>query len=171
MSTLPELLKISDELTSLLLDSGGELTEELETKLNDLESNLLKKFDAYAQVIEQIKTQKEFALTRLKEWEQVISRCESSIEFLTARLKTALIMQNKEAVHGMEYTVKLQENPPKVIIQDESLLPGKYLTTETTTKISKRDILNDIKAGNQVPGADIEQSSRIVIKTSQRKLT
>jgi hypothetical protein len=50
-------------------------------------------------------------------------------------------------------------------------LPGKYLVTKTKTKVSKREILEDLKNNVEVPGAQLKQSQRIVVKTSQRRLT
>jgi hypothetical protein len=76
-----------------------------------------------------------------------------------------------DEVHGLEYSVKVQKNPPKVNILDEAKIPGEFIVTETKTSINKREILDAMKDGRDVPGCEIQRTTRLAIKPSQRKLT
>ena len=170
MSTLNELVILSNDLETLLLENGGEVNEEIEAKLAALSLNLTQKTDAYASVIEHMSLRADYAIGKMKEWKAIADQCERAVDTLKERLQQSLKSLDKTELHGMEFSVKLQLNPPKCVIVDEAAIPGKYITTVVTNSIQKRDILDDLKEGIEVAGATIERSERIVIKPSQRKL-
>lgn len=168
---LNELVLVALDLENKLMESGGEITPELDEQLSNLHANMTTKIDSYAYVLNSFKFRKEFALQRLKEWEAVVAQCEHTIDNINKMLDFNLNLLNKDRVDGMEYTVMRQNNPASVEIIDEAILPGKYLVTETKTKINKREILDDLKKGFVIPGAELKQGQRVVVKTSQRRLT
>jgi MinD-like ATPase involved in chromosome partitioning or flagellar assembly len=169
--TLNELVQFALNMESKLLESGGEITPELDAELSTLHNNLTTKIDSYAHVLNSFKMRKELALNRLKEWEAVVAQCERTIDNINQVLDVNLSVLGKDRFDGMEYTITRQNNPASVEITNEAALPGKYLVTETKTKVSKREILEDLKNNVEVPGAQLKQSQRIVVKTSQRRLT
>jgi hypothetical protein len=60
--------------------------------------------------------------------------------------------------------LRIQVNPPSVVIEDEGLLPDGFRETITTVKLLKAEIGKALKAGQAVPGAHLEQTSRLVIQ-------
>lgn len=170
MQTLTQLLALASTLETFLYEANGEISEPLENALAVLENDLTLKFDGYAAVIEKMKARRDYAKSRKDEWAKVIDACDRGVETLQARLQEALMQLNRESFDANEYTVKLQKNPPKVKIYDEGMIPGKYITTIQETVISKKDLLEDLKEGFVIPGAEIEQGTRIAIKTSQKAL-
>jgi hypothetical protein len=85
-------------------------------------------------------------------------------------MQSGLQVLDMAEVLGFEFTVRRQSNPPKVKIVDEKLIPETYKSITTTVNISKRDILDDLKEGKNIPGVDLERTERLVIKPTQRKL-
>jgi hypothetical protein len=61
-----------------------------------------------------------------------------------------------------KFDVKIQRNPPKIIVLDESKIPAMYKTEKvvTTTQIDKAAI----KAASGCDGCEIVQETRVVIK-------
>mgnify|MGYP000694576319 FL=1 len=102
----------------------------------------------------------------MAEWNIEAGKCERAIESIKERIKTGLNNLELPEIHGYEYTFRIQANPPSVIIDDEQKVPAEFITTEvkTTTKVSRKEILDAIKAGQEVPGVHIERSSRLVTK-------
>jgi hypothetical protein len=72
-------------------------------------------------------------------------------------------------IHGHEYTVKYQSNPPRVKIIDETVIPGAYLITRQETVIDRKSISEALKEGHAVPGAELERTQRLVVKTQTKK--
>lgn len=169
--TLTQITSEAEIMINQMLESGGEIDEALDIALEMNATQLRDKLDAYGFVIDGLKSRRDYAMNRLKQWEQVASACEKSVENISDRIKQALQRLDTQDIHGFEYTFKLQANPPSVVIEDDSLVPGEFITTETKTetKISKRDILDAIKDGRHVPGVRIERKTKLVTKVSQRK--
>jgi hypothetical protein len=61
-------------------------------------------------------------------------------------------------------TASIQNNPPKVVIDDEFQLPQFFVKTVTTQTVDKKLIAEAIKAGEKVPGAHIEQGTSLRIR-------
>lgn len=63
-----------------------------------------------------------------------------------------------------EFALKIVKNPPKLIIGEEDLIPKRYKKEVITTVIDKNWIKTDLKNGEEVSGAKLEQKTRLSIK-------
>lgn len=169
MSTLLDLVKQSEEIANKLIELGGELDSDTEAliAMNGLE--LKQKFDAYGFVIDQLKLRQEYALAKMKEWDALASQCEKALDHLKFRIIQAMQKMEIDEIHGMNYTIRTQPNPPSVDIAIDEEIPEKYKVIETKIKVDKRSILDDMKEGVEVPGARLVRTTRLVTKVSQRK--
>ncbi len=62
-----------------------------------------------------------------------------------------------------DLALRLQNNPPSVVLDDPAKIPKAYLRTEPVTTVLKAEIGAALKAGIRVRGAHLEQSTRLVI--------
>ena len=62
-----------------------------------------------------------------------------------------------------DLALRLQKNPPAVVVDDEAKIPQAFKETVTTVKLLKSEIANALKAGEAVAGARLERRSRLVI--------
>lgn len=62
-----------------------------------------------------------------------------------------------------DLAIRLRNNPPAVVVDDESLIPARWRRTETVTTILRAEIAAALKAGERVPGARLEQGKRLAI--------
>ncbi len=64
------------------------------------------------------------------------------------------------------FVVSVHNNPPAVIIEDEDRIPQRFWVRPSPPpmRIDKVALKNAIKAGEKVPGAHIESSTRVDIK-------
>ena len=60
--------------------------------------------------------------------------------------------------------LRVQANPPAVVVEDEGMLPERFKETVTTVKLLKAEIGKALKAGEAVFGAHLEQTTRLVIR-------
>lgn len=65
---------------------------------------------------------------------------------------------------GVYVTLRVQPNPPSVVVEDEARLPACYKERETIVKVLRGEIAKALKAGTPVPGARLQPSSRLVIQ-------
>jgi hypothetical protein len=103
-----------------------------------------------------------------KEEEKRIAAKRKAVENRAKRL-TEYLKMNMEASGMMELEIgtkklKIQNNPPLVVIDNEEALPAKFFTVIPETKqVNKAAVKEALKAG-PVDGAHTEQGTRLVIK-------
>jgi hypothetical protein len=69
-----------------------------------------------------------------------------------------------EATQAPFFRLAIRKNPPKVVIDNESLVPDEFVRTKIVTELAKNEIKYAIQAGRDVPGAHLEQTERLEIK-------
>jgi len=87
---------------------------------------------------------------------------ESTVDRLEEYVKSTMEHAGKKELEGDGLKIKLRANPPSVILIDETLIPSsfkKIVTPEPFEKIDKTLIAKALKAGLDVPGADLNISS------------
>ena len=75
-----------------------------------------------------------------------------------------LIRTGITEIDSPEFVIRVQDNPPKVILDDEDLIPKAYLQKETVTTIRKADIRKYLLEGKAVAGAHLESEKRLAIR-------
>jgi hypothetical protein len=57
------------------------------------------------------------------------------------------------------FTISLVKGRPMAVIEDDRSVPDKFKVTKTTVSISKADLLEALKAGEEVPGAKLGETA------------
>ena len=165
MTTTQSLTKIVNQVVNqvatienMLLDSCGEVTPEIADMLAIKEVNLPDKVDSYAAVIERFGMLEEYykekaanILKIAKSASAIVERCKANLEYAMQELKL-------DEISGNESRFKLVHSNPSVIIADETKVEDIYKTTETTVKINKKSILEDLKMGLEVAGCKMQEN-------------
>lgn len=159
---LYELTKAYRDLPDLI---GQISDEDLKEIMKNLDNNLIAKVSNIASLIDEISLN----CKALKEHEiktkDKRTNFENKISYLKNYIKENMISMGKDIIQSPVLTIKLQVNPPKVEIIDETKIPEKYWKTKITKIIDKVQIKADYKAtGLGVIGTNIIQEQRIVIK-------
>lgn len=99
----------------------------------------------------------ELAKKRKKEIDNYVKRVENRKKrILTAYLAAMNAMKMTSIMTGVG-ELKVKKNPPAVIIDDGAQIPAQYTTQKLTITPDKTKIKAAIKAGEEVPGAHLEQ--------------
>lgn len=107
-------------------------------------------------------------VTALKDEESRLAKRRKALENKQTNIK--LYLENQLKFMGIDkvktplFTVALQKNPPSVNILDDDLIPDEYKKTVTTITTSKKEILEDLKLGLIIPGAEIKQGKSLRIR-------
>jgi hypothetical protein len=88
------------------------------------------------------------------------NRADSLKEYLKACMETAEI---NELNFGTK-KLKIQNSPPKLIVDDEDKISAAFKTVETVIKIYKAEIKRAIKSGVEVLGCHTEQGTSLRIR-------
>lgn len=170
---MKNLFEISGELERTLREletycndnQDGEIPDELADRLIINQDELADKLDAYYHVITQIKAERE----ALKAYKKTIvdrvgakdKALQSNIERLSKLMTVAVDKFGEERKNGNKFfklqTVSVNLTASKAVkILDKELIISEFIKTKITESIDKSEILNKLKAGGVVPGAEME---------------
>lgn len=155
------------ELTSnykYVLDLADELDEQtLQDTLDSIKEPLEQKVDNTAKLIKamenDVKAFKEEE-TRLKQRRQTI---ENNIKRIKERLQYDLESNDLDKIEGATFKVAIQNNPVSIKILDEKMIPKGYFI-EQEPKLNKKELLEDMKRGEEIFGAELQQTRSIRIR-------
>lgn len=163
MFKLYELTEMYQNIWDLIGDEEVDL-DDMELALSSIEDNIESKAENTAKLIKGI----DGDINILKEEESRLAKKRKALENKQKNIKQYLEMQLRtmeiDKIKTPLFTVALQNNPPSVRFIDEDLIPGKYKESIVTIKIPKKQILDDIKAGMEVPGTEFVQTKSLRIR-------
>jgi superfamily II RNA helicase len=159
---LYEINQKFQQIWDMVSDDESDL-ELLENCLQSMEGELEEKAENMAKMIKSLEADEK----AIKEEEDRLKArrkaFENRREGMKNWLEANLIQMGIDKVKCSTFTVSIQNNPQSVNVIDQKLIPKKYFTTPEP-ELRKKDILEDLKAGVVVPGAEIQQTKGIRIR-------
>lgn len=158
--SLPAILKEQTALDELLLESGGDITDEQTDAIVmewmvEIVNDVKNKVDGY----EHKQTYLKQSADRLHQYADKFYNAAKSMDkisdSLKTRLKNLMIDHGKNELVGNMFVFKLSQSKPSVLITDESSIPVELIDTVVTTKPNKERIKTMIEAGIEVKGASL----------------
>ena len=144
------LIADQDELTSDDLDR----LDELNLALKDKVVNIAALTDNLESFIELCSKEQKRITARKK-------AAENKVACLNDYIKYGMTVAGVDKIEVGTRTVSLQTNPPKLIIDDENIVPPKYfIIVPQSLRIDKAEIKRDLKEGD-VPGVHLERGQSI----------
>lgn len=159
MATLKDLLATSNELTQQLVESGGEITPEIDAQLMVMTDHLPDKVDSYEFVMRRLGHEEEYWSARAEEAARIAKSCKAAAERLKERVKYLMLEHGVNELKGNDSKIVLQNSTPKLVI-DESKLPAKYWITETVSKPNK-PLIRQQMASEEIPGVVLEPTTAL----------
>lgn len=133
------------------------LTGEITIKATNV-ARFIANQDAFADAVE------EAAKAMAERARRLRRRADGIRQYLLVQMQIAEI----ERIEAPEFTLAIRKNPPAVVVDSLEDLPSEYLAPPPPPpepKADKKAIAAAIKAGAIVPGAHLEQSVRLEIKS------
>jgi len=159
--TLLELVSITAEIESQLIESSGELTPEIEAMLAVKDMQLPTKIDGYALLIQRMDTVSDFYKAKADQMLKLSKSATKVIDRLKANLEFAMTELKVDELTGNDLRFKLQDNPASVNFTDKTLIPDNYKIIETVVSLDNKKVLEDLKLGVPVAGAELKQGKHI----------
>jgi hypothetical protein len=162
---MPPLYIIGEEYQKLLyLMAEGEIEESLFNEfLEDVSADFSKKSANVASFFLSLESQAE----EIKVAEKRMNARRKSLDKNAKKLRDYLLNQmqmiNLKEISTPEFLIRIRNNPAKVEIVTEALVPDDFKLEEVTIRLDKNAIKDSIKAGNPVPGAVLTQNQRLHI--------
>lgn len=104
----------------------------------------------------------------IKEAEQRMSArrrsLEKRVDWLREYLLLNLLRTGIAEISSPEFVVRVRDNPPRVVLDDEEAIPKAFKQKETIISIRKDEIRRALLAGESVKGAHLERDKRLAIR-------
>ena len=161
------LYKLADEFLELaqLLVNEPDMPNEIIDEILDAHSGELEaKAWNVAAMILQFEGEADMVRTAEKRMTARRKSLDGRAEWLRGYLLVQLIRTGINELSSPEFVVKLCDNPPRVILDDEAAIPDEFKEKETVVTIRKDEMRKIMLDGEIIAGAHLERQKRLSIK-------
>lgn len=163
MSRELSLYNLTEEMVKTLdylYDDLGEIDENKELKIKEINELITQKTDNVAEYVQFQKDLIEAAEKKIEKIKDFIKKTENGLDRLDVYVAGCMDRMAKEKLEGSFSTITRIKPKDTAEIVNEELIPVDYLyTPEPVAKIDKKLLLEDLKKGKIVPGAKLGKSS------------
>lgn len=147
-----QVLDLIEEGDERFLDTLESVDEAIEDKVENY-GKVIKSVEAG---IEGLKAEEKRLAERRKFMENSVKRMKENVE-------QSMISTGKTKIKGPLFTFSIQKNPPSVEVIEERHIPqGFWIPQEP--KLNKKELLEELKLGHEVPGVELKQSESLRIR-------
>ena len=137
--------------------------ETLKDTLDSIEEAIEVKAENIAKWIRNLEADKKAFEEEEKRFKEKKQAADNRIKSLKLYLEDNMRLIGKTKFKAGVFNFSIQNNPPSVEVFDEALLPERFLI-EQPPKIDRAGIKELLKAGEEVPGAELKQTEGLRIR-------
>ncbi len=168
-TTLVGLASEAGMISKMLLECGGELTPELEAKLEVNAKLLCEKADGYNYIIEELEAQEAIWKRRKDACAAIEKRFKTQTERLWERIRIAMREMGKNVIAGNLHKFCLEKGVDSLVIDDEKAIPNEFKIVVQTTAVDKEKLKASLKEGFEIPGAHLENKGRLIVRENSEE--
>jgi hypothetical protein len=146
----------AQEICKLILEANGELSPELEKRLDVNSSALLAKVDSYVFIEDHLEAHASLWKRKADACKAIYDRYVKSQEKMRERVKLAMRELNRNELKGDHYRYKLCELKAKLVIDEPDEIPSELKMAVTKFIPDNERIKSLLEDGIDVPGAHLE---------------
>lgn len=161
MKTLYEIGKDQLALIGDIEMNDGEITEEIQQRIDLLAENFEQKAISYGFVIKQFEGEESLINAEIQRLQELKKKSQKASDYLKERISGAMIEFGIEKIETPTLKLSFRKSE-SVEVFDESQLQQKFFQYKTT--IDKTEIKAALKAGEIVTGARISTNMNLQIK-------
>lgn len=157
-------LKAEMEAAEILLANLRDIVagdDEAAADIVEGETNLLEAVNAAVDLVQQHEAHADAIGVRIKTLQDRKARLQHKADLTREAIAVAMDVAKRKKLATPLGTVSLKATPQKVELVDESEIPTKYFVRPEPT-LSKKAILEDLKAGVEVPGCKLSEAGTTI---------
>lgn len=142
-----------------------EQSETFQATLESLDGAIEDKAEGIAHILKQLEYDELIVNEEIKRYQAKKKALVNNQNSLKKYLQESMEYMNKDKIKTAKFSINIQNNPPKLVVEDEEEIPKAYWI-EQKPKLDKRLLLNDLKLEDypDFKGARIEQGRSLRIK-------
>jgi len=169
--SLVTIISETANIEQMLVESGGEMTPDIESFLQINASELSLKVDGYSTILDRFEMLESFYEQQAEFYNKVAVQCENAAKRLKLNLIYAMNELGQSEIKGSEIRFKLTNSAGSLVINDPEMVPVEFKTEVITTEIKKDEVKAALKRGEKVEGAELKiaQSIRVFPNLPDKK--
>lgn len=171
-ASLYDAQKLTEKIEGLLIESGGELTPELEDLISFKDyhvKDLMANTDIVATSIERIDHAIEFYKQQIESIKSVVNGLSKAQDALLSNVSLEMEKHSINELCGEFKTFKFKANHPKVELPDDlSLIPSEFIKITVSETADKKLISEALKLGKEIAGCRLVQGKSLKITNTKR---
>lgn len=161
MTRLFDLTDNYKQVYDLIAEQGDE--QVLNDTLASINDALEDKADGYVAVIKNLEGDNKAIDDEIKRLQQRKTTNKNGINRLKESLKEAMETTGKTKFKTALNSYTIANNPPSKDVIDEKLIPKDYWVSQAP-KINSKLLLDDLKAGKEIPGAELKKTQSLRVR-------
>ena len=168
--SLVTIVNESASIEAMLIESGGELTDEIQNFLAVNSTELATKVDGYHMIIDRFDSLKKYYAEKAEFFKIISGQCDNASKRLKENIKFAMLELGVDEIKGHDMRFKLSQGAGKLVVDDEEMIPVEFKVEKITTEIKNSELKEALKKG-PIVGAHIEptQSVRAYANLPEKK--
>ena len=160
-----KLYEIKDQFLILdkFIEENEESKDSFKMAFEQIQGSLEEKAEGYIKYIKNLTAEAEAFKTEADRMSKKASSLKAHADRVKSTLDETLQELNIKELNAGLFKIKYQNNPPSVEVLDIDLIPINYKLPQEI-RVDKKAILQDIKAGQEVPGVEIKVGESMRIK-------
>lgn len=154
MTTLNDLVATSHMISQNLIESGGEITPEIELILKDIDIKIPAKIDAYSHAIARLDMESAYWKSKAQDYQRIAKACERAVDTMKSNIKAAMYSLDQRSIEGNDVKFTLSATKPSLVI-DESVLSDEWKMIVQESVPDKERIRQALMAGAEIKGATL----------------
>ena len=151
------------QLADLLIESGGEITEETETLLQINKEELTVKASNFALLSREIEHKTEAIDSEIKRLTGLKKSYSNSADRIKERIKSAMELFGIEKIESDLVRLSFRKSE-SVEVEDEELISDEYKNTKEVVTVDKVKLKAALKEGSIILGAELKTNNNLQIK-------
>jgi len=159
------LYQLTDELESIfdsISESQGEISEQDEKKLAEIQSLLSSKVDSIVQYRKMLDDKVDTVDKRIKELSEHKTVLKNKIASFESYIVNCLRKMDIKKAFGDLHYINLPKPRKAVSVYNEKALPELYIKKEVVEKIDKKLLLDKLKSGEEIFGAELVDAKQSI---------
>jgi hypothetical protein len=155
VNPIQQALEHATKLENMLIESGGEITPEIQIELSFNSATIEELVDIKYMSLERIDKAIEYYKEKSEQFSRIAHSLKSANSFVSDSIKKYMIDNAKNELQGSDYRFTVRRTKPKLNILDEDAIFGAYKKETTEIVLDKEKITDDLKNGIPVEGCEL----------------
>lgn len=165
--SLIQLAMLARQAAADLIENGGEVNEDFEQILQDIDRGLAVKADKYYSVIEALEDLEKDMAFKEAQFAKAKNTAKNFKKRMKDRIKEAMILMESSKIDGDAYTFQMSRCAPSLDVIDEDEIPDHFFITKSESVLDKEALKKALEDGQFVRGAKLAGGFRLDMKVKK----